>query len=140
MQAATFVQPRKGEPVLLVGTMKGAFLLSASAKRERWEVSGPHFPGRLVYALAFDGRAGRQRVWASAMHPFFGTMLHSSDDFGRNWTEPPSAPVKFPEDTGQSLKQIGRSPSAALMSRVRCTAAWSRRPCLNRAMRARAGR
>ena len=34
------------------------------------------------------------------------TLLHSTEDFGRTWTNPESAPVKFPEATGQSLKQI----------------------------------
>ena len=105
MEAKTFVNPKKGSPVLLVGTMKGAFILSSDRDRKSWEVSGPHFPGRIVYALAYDSRAGRQRLWAGTSN-FYGTLLHSSDDFGRTWTNPESSPIKFPEDTGQSLKQI----------------------------------
>ena len=105
MEPKTFVNPKKGTPLLLVGTMKGAFLLSADKDRDRWDVSGPLFPGRTIYALAYDRRAGRQRLWAASSH-FFGTLLHSSDDFGKTWTHPESSPVKFPEDTGQSLKQI----------------------------------
>lgn len=100
------LSPKRGHVVLLVGTTKGAFLLGASSARRSWQVSGPHFPGQLVYALAYDGRAGRRRLWASSTHYAFGTMLHSSDDFGRTWTNPESAIVKFPEDTGQALKQI----------------------------------
>jgi photosystem II stability/assembly factor-like uncharacterized protein len=106
MEARTFVKPKKGDPLLLVGTTKGAFLLSSDALRERWELSGPHFPGRVIYSLAYDGRAGRRRIWASSTHFAFGTMLHSTEDFGKTWNNPESAPVKFPEDTGQSLKQI----------------------------------
>ena len=30
---------------VLVGTRKGAFILTADAKRESWDVSGPHFAG-----------------------------------------------------------------------------------------------
>ena len=105
MELKTFVNPKKGMPLLLVGTMKGAFLLSSDKDRERWDVSGPHFPGRTIYALAYDSRVGRQRLWAGSSN-FFGTLLHSSDDFGKTWTNPESSPVKFPEDTGQSLKQI----------------------------------
>ena len=97
MEPKTFVNPKKGTPLLLVGTMKGAFLLSADQDRDRWDVSGPHFPGRTIYALAYDRRAGRQRLWAASSH-FFGTLLHSSDDFGKTWTHPESSPVKFPED------------------------------------------
>src|SRR5262249_14301067 len=105
VETTTFINPKKGTSVLLVGTMKGAFLLSSDANREQWEVSGPHFPGRIVYSLAYDRRAGRQRLWAGSSN-FFGMMLHSSDDFGRTWTNPESSPIKFPEDTGQALKQI----------------------------------
>ena len=56
--------------------------------------------------MAYDGRSGRQRIWSSSTHFAFGTLLHSTEDFGRTWTNPESAPVKFPEATGQSLKQI----------------------------------
>jgi hypothetical protein len=36
---------------VLVGTRKGAFVLTPDGKRERWDVSGPHFAGREVYDL-----------------------------------------------------------------------------------------
>jgi photosystem II stability/assembly factor-like uncharacterized protein len=105
---ATFamIKPRDGSAIVLVGTMKGALLLSADAARKRWQVSGPHFPGHVVYSLAYDGRAGRRRIWAGSQHFAFGTNLYSSDDFGRTWTQPKEALVKFPEDAGLSLKQI----------------------------------
>ena len=34
---------------ILVGTRKGAFVLTSDAKRERWDISGPHFGGREIY-------------------------------------------------------------------------------------------
>ena len=34
---------------VLVGTRKGAFVLSSDGKRERWDVSGPHFAGWEIY-------------------------------------------------------------------------------------------
>ena len=34
---------------LLVGTRKGAFVLTADAKRERWDVNGPLFGGWEIY-------------------------------------------------------------------------------------------
>ena len=106
MEAAHSIAPKGGDAVLMVGTTKGAFLLCANAARRRWEVSGPHFPGHVVYALAYDGRAGRRRIWLSSFNWAYGTTLRASDDFGKAWTNPESHPIKFPEDTGQALKQI----------------------------------
>jgi photosystem II stability/assembly factor-like uncharacterized protein len=36
----------------------------------------------------------------------WGGVLQSSDDFGKTWTNPEEANVKFPETTGAALKQI----------------------------------
>jgi serine/threonine protein kinase len=96
---------RKGDSLLLVGTTKGAFLLRSNAQRTRWEVGGPYFHGYGVYAMAYDGRRGRHRVWASTQSNW-GTLLRSSDDFGKSWTNPQQAPIRFPPDTGTSLKNI----------------------------------
>ena len=100
------VNPRSGDVVLLVGTMKGAFVLRGGAGRQYWEVGGPYFPGSAVYALAYDARAGRHRIWAGPNSMHWGGMLQSSDDFGNTWTVPVEANVKFPEGTGAALKQI----------------------------------
>ena len=102
----TQTQAKTGDLLLLIGTTKGAFLFRSNAARQRWQVSGPHFPGLMVYALAYDGRRGRTRIWAGTGHPFFGCSLHSSDDFGANWTNPEIPAPQFPADAGVSLKQI----------------------------------
>src|SRR5215475_2310697 len=96
---------RKRDVVLLVGTAKGAFILRSKVGRHRWETGGPYFHGHNVYALAYDGREGRQRIWASTQN-YWGTFLRSSDDFGRSWTNPQYAPVRFPADTGTSVRNI----------------------------------
>ena len=96
---------RKGDFLLLVGTTKGAFILRSNLQRRRWEIGGPYFHGHNVYSLAYDSREGRQRVWASTQN-YWGTFLRSSDDFGRSWTNPQQAPIRFPADTGTSLKNI----------------------------------
>lgn len=106
MQPNQFVRPANGEPLLIVGTNKGVFLLAADRGRKRWQLSGPHLPGHIVYAAAYDGRQGRNRLLLSSSHFVFGTTLRSSDDFGKTWSNPEAAPLKFPEDTGQSLKNI----------------------------------
>ncbi len=96
---------KKGDFLLLVGTTKGAFVLRSNAQRRRWEVGGPYFHGHNVYALAYDCREGRHRIWASTQS-YWGTFLRSSDDFGKSWSNPQQAPVRFPAETGVSLKNI----------------------------------
>jgi photosystem II stability/assembly factor-like uncharacterized protein len=100
------VKAKEGDVLLLVGTMKGAFVLRSSGARNRWEVGGPYFAGHPVYALAYDSRAGRSRIWAGTAHEHFGPMLCSSDDFGVNWTNPEQRPIRFPEGTDAALKRI----------------------------------
>ena len=106
MPATTHVFPKAGDVLVLVGTMKGAFLLRADNARRQWEVGGPYFPGSEVYAMAYDARAGRQRLWAGPNSMHWGGLLSSSDDFGKTWTNPEAANVKFPEAAGVALKQI----------------------------------
>jgi serine/threonine protein kinase len=96
---------KKGDCLLLVGTTKGSFILRSSAQRGRWEVGGPYFHGHNVYAMAYDGRAKQHRIWASTQN-YWGTLLRCSDDFGKSWTNPQQAPIRFPSDTGVSLKNI----------------------------------
>ncbi len=92
--------------LLLVGTTKGAFLLRSSRDHTRWDVAGPYFHGQAVYAMAFDGRSGRHRLWVSTNSLMWGTFLRSSDDFGRIWTNPLEASIRFPTESGASLKNI----------------------------------
>jgi len=99
------VQIKKGDFLLLVGTTKGAFLLQSNARGKRWKVGGPYFHGQAVYAMAYDGRMGQHRVWASTQS-IWGTLLRSSDDFGKSWTNPHQAAIRFPEDSGVSLNNI----------------------------------
>ena len=56
--------------------------------------------------MAFDSRKGRNRLWWAQQSFRWGTILRSSDDFGRTSTEPEAYSVKFPEDSGLALKNI----------------------------------
>ncbi|HEV2732988.1 MAG TPA: protein kinase [Terriglobales bacterium] len=105
LHSVRHIRVRKGDFLLLVGTTKGAFLLRSNAQRARWEVGGPYFHGQSVYAMAYDSRGGQHRIWASTAS-YWGTLLRSSDDFGKSWTNPREAPIRFPPDTGVSLKNI----------------------------------
>ena len=95
-----------GDVVLLVGTTKGLFLLRAPASRRTWELAGPYHPGKSVYAAALDARAGRQRLWAGVSSMHWGALIARSDDWGRTWHEPAEANVRFPAESGLSLKQV----------------------------------
>ena len=100
------VSPRPGDALLLAGTMKGAFVLRSNPDRREWEIGGPYFPGHAVYAMAYDARQGRHRIWAGPNSMHWGGLLRHSDDFGQTWTNPEEANVKFPEGTGAALQQI----------------------------------
>jgi hypothetical protein len=106
MPVTRHVSPKAGDVVLLVGTMKGAFIFRSDAARKRWQRGGPYFPGHAVYAMAFDGRAGRRRLWAAPDSMHWGSVLRSSDNFGRTWSSGEAANVLFPEGTGAALKRI----------------------------------
>jgi serine/threonine protein kinase len=96
---------RDGDVLLMVGTIKGLFLLRSTFDRRRWDIAGPYFHGQAIYALAYDSRDGRRRLWASTSS-YWGTFLRSSDDFGKVWTNPVEANIKFPADSGASLKNV----------------------------------
>ena len=113
MPAPHHLDVAPGSALVLVGTTKGAFLLRSDASRAHWDVGGPYFPGRAIYALAYDGRNGRHRLWAAVNSPYWGSYLSSSDDFGRTWTEPEAYAIKFPEATDAALKQIWQIVPAA---------------------------
>lgn len=89
---------------LLVGTAKGAFILDRM--NGKWNIDGPHFPGRSVYAMMLDGPAGRNRIWAAAHSMHWGAELVWSDDGGKTWNMPEEMRIKFPEDTDKSLENI----------------------------------
>ena len=69
---------------VLVGTRKGAFVLTSDGKREKWDVSGPHFAGWEIYH--FKGSpADPDRLYLSQSTGWFGQQIQRSDDAGQNW-------------------------------------------------------
>ena len=99
------IKVRGGDVVVLVGTMKGAFIFRAGPDRARFEMGGPWFPGHSVYSMSYDGRGDRRRVWAAASSMHWGALLNHSDDFGATWTTPEVPTVRFPEGT-KALQNI----------------------------------
>ena len=69
---------------VLVGTRKGAFVLTADGKRQEWDVSGPHFAGWEIYHVT-GSPAAPARLYASQSSGWFGQVIQRSDDGGGTW-------------------------------------------------------
>jgi photosystem II stability/assembly factor-like uncharacterized protein len=69
---------------VLVGTRKGAFILSSDGKRQRWDISGPHFAGWEIYHLKASP-ADPNRLYASQSSGWFGQVTQRSNDGGKTW-------------------------------------------------------
>jgi photosystem II stability/assembly factor-like uncharacterized protein len=72
---------------VLVGTRKGAFILTSDGKREDWEVSGPHFAGWEIYHLK-GSPVDPNRIYVSQSSGWFGQLIQRSDDGGKSWHQP----------------------------------------------------
>ena len=80
---------------VLVGTKKGAFILTADGRRQNWEISGPHFAGWEMYHLK-GSPADPNRIYASQTSGWFGQVIQRSDDGGKTWNTPDGAPPPTP--------------------------------------------
>jgi photosystem II stability/assembly factor-like uncharacterized protein len=83
---------------LLVGTRKGAFVLTADGKREQWDVSGPHFAGWEIYHVK-GSPAEPSRLYASQAGDWFGQVIQRSDDGGKTW-EPVGNEFQYEGEVG----------------------------------------
>jgi photosystem II stability/assembly factor-like uncharacterized protein len=70
---------------VLVGTKKGAFVLTSDGARKSWDVAGPHFPGWEIYHMK-GSPVNPDRVYASQSNAWFGQLMQRSDDGGKTWT------------------------------------------------------
>jgi hypothetical protein len=69
---------------VLVGTRKGAFILTSDGKREHWDISGPHFAGWEIYHMK-GSPADPNRLYASQCSGWFGQQIQRSNDGGKTW-------------------------------------------------------
>ena len=95
---------------VLVGTRKGAFVLTSDGMRQRWDVSGPHFAGWEIYHLK-GSPADPNRLYASQTSGWFGQVIPRSDDGGKTWHQPgtpPGEPTTTPDGMpkGESNKFV----------------------------------
>src|SRR5438874_9413361 len=95
---------------VLVGTRKGAFILTSDGARKRWKVSGPHFAGWETYHLKASP-VDPNRIYASQTSSWFGQIIQRSDDGGKTWHQPgtpPGEPITTPDGSpkGESNKFV----------------------------------
>ncbi|HVB06759.1 MAG TPA: sialidase family protein [Acidimicrobiales bacterium] len=83
---------------VLVGTQKGAFILTSDGARRSWEVSGPHFGGWEIYHVA-GSPADPSRLYASQSSGWFGQIIQRSDDGGATW-EPVGKDFAYASEAG----------------------------------------
>ena len=69
---------------VLVGTRKGAFVLTSDGSRTSWKVDGPHFPGWEMYHMK-GSPVDPDRIYASQSSGWFGQIIQRSDDGGKSW-------------------------------------------------------
>jgi photosystem II stability/assembly factor-like uncharacterized protein len=69
---------------VLVGTRKGAFVLTSDGKREQWDIAGPHFGGWEIYHMK-GSPADPNRLYASQSTSWFGQLIQRSNDGGKTW-------------------------------------------------------
>ena len=69
---------------VLVGTRKGAFILTSDGKRQNWQVDGPHFAGFEMYHLK-GSPLDPNRIYASQCSAWFGQLIQRSNDGGKSW-------------------------------------------------------
>lgn len=84
---------------VLVGTHKGAFILSSDGKRSTWNVSGPLFGGWEIYHMK-GSPVDPNRLYASQTSGWFGQIIQRSDDGGKTWFQPglkPGEETKTPD-------------------------------------------
>jgi hypothetical protein len=92
---------------VLVGTRKGAFILTSDGKREHWDVSGPHFAGWEIYHLK-GSPVNPNRLYASQSSGWFGQIIQRSNDGGETWETPGGEAMPKPDapPSGKSNKFV----------------------------------
>ena len=107
MQPKTkFDHATQRRPIVIVGTVKGAFIFKSDRDRRNFRIAGPYFKGQAVLSSAYllDKRSPRILVGHMGMH--WGALVSWTDDFGASWHEPEDGNVKFPVGSGLTLNAV----------------------------------
>lgn len=101
---------RPGDLLALVGTRKGAFILTGDQSRRRWRLAGPYNPGTDIFHLVYDPRAGG-RIFSASNSMWFGPQVEFSDDLGGTWEQSREQPrfsekPEYAEHDGPTVSNI----------------------------------
>lgn len=107
---------------VLVGTRKGAFVLTSDERRQDWDVAGPHFAGWEVYGVK-GSPVEPDRVWAAQHTGWFGQQVQRSDDGGVTW-QPVDNTFTYEGEAGTHLWYDG-TPRPFAFTRI-----WQLQPSL----------
>lgn len=94
----------KNSIYILLGTGKGAFILSSNSKRRNWKLKGPFFENCPVFHLAFDSRDDRT-IYAAVNSYHFGPTIYRTKNFGAKWKHA-KGPPRFAKGSGLKVENI----------------------------------
>ena len=106
MESIRAISPKSGDVILMVGTVKGAFVFHSNQRRGDFRIEGPYFKGQEVFSVAYLPDRNAPRMLAGCKSQHWGSTVNWSDDFGATWHEPAAGNVKFPTASGLSLNAI----------------------------------
>lgn len=94
---------------VLVGTRKGAFIITSGSDRQDWSVSGPHCDAWPINHVVADPVRGT--IYATGGNEWFGPAVWKSVDGGTSWTHSSAGlaygPGEPPVKSGWSLAVAG---------------------------------
>ena len=92
--------------MLLVGTVKGGFILEGNSSRRNWKLRGPFFDGFETYDMVADTSGGKPSLYAGVNTWTWGPVIYKSTDGGARWKRARSSP-RFPKKKdGLAVKRI----------------------------------
>ena len=108
MPESSSLQP--GSLLVLVGTRKGAFILTGDQSRRQWQIDGPFNPGTDVFHLVYDQRNGGT-IFSASNSMWFGPQIEFSRDLGQTWQQAEAQPrftnkPEYAEHDGDTVSRI----------------------------------
>jgi BNR/Asp-box repeat len=115
METLKQINPQTGDVIVMVGTVKGAFIFRSDRARGEFDIAGPWFKGQAVFSAAYLPDKKTPRILMGNRSEHWGAVVSWSDDFGETWNEPAEGNVKFPAGSGLSLNAVWALEPAALV-------------------------
>src|SRR5579859_7582827 len=109
------ITPHAGDVILIVGTVKGAFIFHGDRDRRQFRIAGPYFKGQAIFSTAYLPAKNGPRILVSNKSEHWGAVVSWSDDFGARWHEPADGNLKFPAASGLSLNSVWALEAAPLI-------------------------